>query len=465
MAIKLKTTKERPAGDLTIVGAKPPRIPVWPWVLAGVLGTVAAIAVLFLLSPPLQIWARRLLYRGEVEIGSRPQGAQLTLDGVPKGRTPVFIKSLPPGEHTVVLCLPGLDTVTASLVIAPTQAGDTSRGLRPVYSFRIPVDIRSWPDGAKVVWDTLTEPRGVTPMTLTADVGSEPTRFTLRHGDFRRIEPSGQLDFSGPDSTGSEFLTVRRTTADGRQRWQIEQRFYTDLSLSVTPTDASASLDGQPLTLTAGRAKRLLDYGSHSLTVSRRGYETRRTTLTVQTGAPLTPEVRLRCPVTFCVFGFTSAAGNELDSATVQVDDQSPIAAWTRAYLLPGDHDVVSSAPGYRDVSYVLTVEPGREADTVTLVPADMVTKAYVYWRNYDNPDLQEPASNVLVWADRQSDGESFYLGTTSRTGYLETRTLGPGDYTFSVQPFEGERERDQVVRRLTWPSTTVKLLCDKPRE
>ncbi len=71
---------------------------------------------------------------GRLEIGSDPPGAQVTLDGVPKGTTPVVVSDVPPGQHRVTVSA-GDKTInrtvnvtrgtTATLVVstAPTAAG------------------------------------------------------------------------------------------------------------------------------------------------------------------------------------------------------------------------------------------------------------------------------------------------------------------------------------------------------
>jgi serine/threonine protein kinase len=63
---------------------------------------------------------------GQLQVRSEPAGAQVTVDGIPRGKTPVLVESLAAGEHTVVMDADGANIkqtvnieagMTASLVI------------------------------------------------------------------------------------------------------------------------------------------------------------------------------------------------------------------------------------------------------------------------------------------------------------------------------------------------------------
>ena len=59
---------------------------------------------------------------GRLDVGSDPSGAQVTLDGEAKGRTPLSLPSVAAGEHTVVISS-GSNTVTRRVTVA---AGTTA---------------------------------------------------------------------------------------------------------------------------------------------------------------------------------------------------------------------------------------------------------------------------------------------------------------------------------------------------
>jgi hypothetical protein len=92
---------------------------------------------------------------GRLEIGSDPPGAQVTLDGVPKGTTPVVVADVPPGQHRVTVSA-GDNTInrtvnvtrgtTATLVVstAPGAAAGAAGGWLTVQT---PIDMEILQDG------------------------------------------------------------------------------------------------------------------------------------------------------------------------------------------------------------------------------------------------------------------------------------------------------------------------------
>ncbi|MFN3650521.1 MAG: PEGA domain-containing protein [Armatimonadota bacterium] len=54
--------------------------------------------------------------RSSLTIQSTPAKASVLLDGAPAGRTPLTLKNVPPGEHTLVFSKPGYETVTKEIV-------------------------------------------------------------------------------------------------------------------------------------------------------------------------------------------------------------------------------------------------------------------------------------------------------------------------------------------------------------
>jgi hypothetical protein len=59
---------------------------------------------------------------GRLEVASDPAGAQISIDGVARGRTPMTIDAVPPGEHSVVITS-GTTSVTRRVTVA---AGNTA---------------------------------------------------------------------------------------------------------------------------------------------------------------------------------------------------------------------------------------------------------------------------------------------------------------------------------------------------
>jgi hypothetical protein len=65
---------------------------------------------------------------GALEIRSDPSGARVTIDGRPRGTTPVMVRELPVGDHSVVLEAGGRK-VTQAVRIEP---GSTAQLVVPI---------------------------------------------------------------------------------------------------------------------------------------------------------------------------------------------------------------------------------------------------------------------------------------------------------------------------------------------
>lgn len=63
---------------------------------------------------------RRVYTTGSLSVTSEPSGARVTVDGQPRGATPLSVTGLAPGSHKVALTLPGREPLTYTV---PVQAG------------------------------------------------------------------------------------------------------------------------------------------------------------------------------------------------------------------------------------------------------------------------------------------------------------------------------------------------------
>ena len=137
---------------------------------------------------------------GTVRVESDPVGATVTVDGQPRGVTPLDVTALPFGDHEVKLELVGHDTQSQQVSLGPDNA---RADLRFTMSRSAPgqgtAEITSNPEGAAVAVDG--RPVGVTPLrglTLTAGRhrvsitrdGYEPWSgtFTVQGGRTARVD-------------------------------------------------------------------------------------------------------------------------------------------------------------------------------------------------------------------------------------------------------------------------------------
>lgn len=199
---------------------------------------------------------------GTLEVSSIPSGAEVYVDGVDMGISPL-VKHLSAGSHTILLSLSGYNdysttvTMTNGVTIQlPVTLTKSSHDQSTTGSLRI----TTTPDGAAVSIDGGSQ--GITPVTVSGlAAGSHTVRLTKAgYPDYQQTItiPSGQitpLHIELPEGTGS-------------------------LSVSSFPAGASVNLDGgdkgiTPITIPQVKA------GLHTLILIKTGYQDYSTTVTV----------------------------------------------------------------------------------------------------------------------------------------------------------------------------------------
>ena len=92
---------------------------------------------------------------GSLQIRTEPAGAQVSVDGQPRGKSPVLVDNLTPGEHAVIV-ESDLGTVkhtvavqpgTTSALVVPLSGGDTSAPVSGWVSLNVPVEVQLFEKG------------------------------------------------------------------------------------------------------------------------------------------------------------------------------------------------------------------------------------------------------------------------------------------------------------------------------
>jgi hypothetical protein len=81
-------------------------------------------------------------------VSSDPSGANVTVDGQPQGRTPVTLRDLPPGSHTVVLTASGRQSATRTIELRAGGTHELSVPLEaeaPVVTQKVPEKLQPEP--------------------------------------------------------------------------------------------------------------------------------------------------------------------------------------------------------------------------------------------------------------------------------------------------------------------------------
>jgi len=215
--------------------------------------------VLFALQPA---WA-------DVEISSRPAGAEVSVDGRSIGLTPIKAELLQ-GEHSIVLSLQAYKPVVLQQKITAGSALQLEDIELPPADGRLV--LQSTPSAATINVDGNF--LGVTPATLTLSSG-QPHRLQLSKPGYRNAEQEVTLSPEEEQARSVKLLPE-----------------YGTLFITSSPADARLVLDGKA----AGEASRRLRLTTqpHKLEFSKPGYVTQRITVTPRAGVSRNLDVRLK---------------------------------------------------------------------------------------------------------------------------------------------------------------------------
>ena len=230
---------------------------------------------------PLVREERLVLASGTIDVLSEPTGAEVTVNGIPRGRTPLKVTGVPKGRAVVRFSLAGFEETVRELAV---NAGDEQT--LPVVLKGLPgtLHVASVPEGARVYVNERAE--GKTPVTLAG----------LKPGDYLvRVERDGYGTQSRPvtlangASASEEF---RLSNVMGR------------IEVCTDPVGAKVSVDGRVVGVTRAKDPNaavsdplVIDgvlEGEHRVVVTKDGYADAVRHPTVQSQKTGQVRVRLR---------------------------------------------------------------------------------------------------------------------------------------------------------------------------
>lgn len=375
------------------------------WLVAAVLGAAAVCAPA---APPTG---------ADLHIASTPTGAACTLDGSPKGITPISLTGLQPGAHLLVLSKDGFEPLRRTVQLLPAARESLELPLVPLTGLAL---IHTSPDGAAIQINGAD--RGPAPLLVT-DLPIGRHRIRISSPDYLPKEVDLDLPSRAPVKVNVVLLPRTATititseppgasvTLDGTPRGEspvelqkvqpgdhrvslllpgyavAEHPFRTEsgqvdtinvpltpvparLRVVSTPSAARVYLDNQlrgetPLTLES------LPPGSYRLRVEADGYATESRTLALDLAANITEEVRLENNAGALQLTTEPAGvvvnidGREVGATTFDTNatDQVSLPLTVRPLLL-GAHTLQLAKPGYFDQSVPIDVRIG---ETLTL--------------------------------------------------------------------------------------------------
>jgi hypothetical protein len=297
---------------------------------------------------------------GNIQVVSSPSGATVTLDRSQSATTPYTFTYVPVGSHEISVYLSGYQTFYTNVNVNQGQTAYINAILSPTATTGS-LQADSNPGGAAVYVDQIY--RGVT-STFIGNLapGSHPVRMSK----------AGYQDWTGTVSIGAGVTTYLNPTLVPDQQPQ-----YATVSISSNPPGANVYADGvyvgqtsaaHPLTFTQVRP------GTHTLLISKTGYQDYTATRTVVAGQNYDIDVTLVAvpnPTTGSISVTSSPSGAEVYLNNV-FRGLTPIALDS---ITPGAYTVLLKLSGYSDWTSTAQVTAGQSTQlTATLTPAPTPT-------------------------------------------------------------------------------------------
>ena len=197
----------------------------------------------------------------KLTINSTPSNAEVTLNGIAKGSTPVTLDRISAGNVTLELKAPGCAPYKQILTLSAGQDEDITAVLKAIPAT---LKVVSIPDKARIYIDN--QFKGETPLTIT---DLPPTTYKVR-AEKRgyTLMPSRTVRLKGAEEVTEEFRltknagTMQVTTEPAGVKVFVDGE---DLGLTQANSDATDRVS-EPLSLD------FLDIGEHKVQLTRTGY-------------------------------------------------------------------------------------------------------------------------------------------------------------------------------------------------
>lgn len=351
---------------------------------------------------------------GQLQITSEPSGAQVYIDGdyKPAGTTPFTTERLPKGSHTLQFKLGSYKPLTEKVVISGDGSVQTKAvALAPNFA-EVSVSV---PDEAEI---------------------------------FINEESKGTGKWSGRLNTGmytiearkvSHYPTKRTVEVKAGENQQIVLQSpvprYGSININTQPIGATVSVDGRVLGESPNIFKDVL-IGTHTLAVSKEGYATKTSTITVEEGKITPVDLQLEN-------GGSVVIRSNVTNARVYIDGQfKGIAPYTYSDGA-GRYQVTVKADGYNDVTQTVVIAAGQtNSETITPMPITGAVQIYAY------------PSQTKIYIDGKYVGDAPYrfVGTPGKYtvtaiayGYkskTQEINIAAGDDSFTSISLKAKRKR-----------------------
>jgi len=192
---------------------------------------------------------------GSISVNSNPQEARVYLDNAYKGHTPINLRDIPIGRHTIRIILPGYQEWTGDISVSSSQTARITANLTSQSDYGS-LSVNSNPKGADIYLGDVYE--GLTPLDLSHIT---PGQYTIR------VILPGYQEWRGDISVSPSQRALVSVDL-------VPQPTYGSISVSCDQSGAKIFLDGTYKRTTSTIPVMLEDVknGEHELVIIKDGF-------------------------------------------------------------------------------------------------------------------------------------------------------------------------------------------------
>ena len=339
---------------------------------------------------------------GSLNVTSDPAGADVKLDGVLKGTTPLTVTGVSPGSHTLRLEKTGYVAYTAPVSITAGETTYVHAVLDPVPPPVVngTIEVTSSPTGAGVSLDG--DYRGTTPLSIPAVTNGIHTL---------RLEASGYLPWEEP------VIVIAGETTYVHANLSTVPPATGSVTVQSDPGDANVYLDGEMKGLTPVAITEVVP-GPHIVRIEKTGYIPYQKDITVIAGSTTIVSAALS-PVPPPTTGSVNVQSDP-EGANVYVDGEfAGITPILIPNMSPGIHVVIIELTGY---------EPYENTSVPVMAGATTLVSAIL-------EQTPPPPDTGAIEISSSPAAAAVYLdGVLKGTTPLAIVNLVPGPYIVRIE-------------------------------
>jgi hypothetical protein len=362
--------------------------------------------------------------KAQLSVSTSPSGASLIIDGINKGRTPTAGILVAPGNHQIVVEKEGYSRAERKISVGPKEKKNLVVTLQKPRVDPTELRITTNPDKADVFVDD--DRKGTTPLTLKNITPGEHSLTISKDGYEKRSE---KFNIASGEKKSVEYPLT-----------QIPIQVKATLSVNTSPSGAQLILDGTRVGNTPASIENIAP-GTHSLTISKVGYENRNEQLSIASGEKKTVEYPLTQMVkeTATLYVNTSPLGAYLSVDGVQ-SGRTPVQL---RKLSTGDHVLSVVMPGYESKEEIVSLSKGeKKVIRIILVEAA-------------RPDAKKDIEDDLKEAIAAFNNSQYDVAITMCQSILRK---DPNNSTARQYLQKAKEEQERAINNLLKPGSVKRI-------